>query len=267
MTPEQLIPYIEHRRLQLVAFKDDKPMIFPSSVGSAFILDYKGESFIITADHVVNTHDNGVRVLDRSTCVQTNRVRRETNGLISCELLSMGGVTFFSQFFVNPSSGKVNASPLFDAAFVRMNELQKSIGAVTIESDINGVHINAGDPIVHYQETDITLPNATDRYFVLGQIRPKHILCNQQDCLIMPLTFKQELEFIGEDTNYYILKTNDNIVYEDWGGLSGSAVVNQEGKIIGIACSVEVGGHGIFVKKIQSLLPLMEADILTSKLQ
>lgn len=266
MTSEQLIPYIEHRRLQLVAYKENSPKILPSSVGSAFILDYKGESFILTADHVVNTHDKGARVLDKSTYIQTNRVRREANGLISCELLSMGDVTFFSQFFVNPSTGNINVSPLFDAAFVRMNNLQKSVGAVTIESEFNGVHINAGETIAHYQETDIVLPSKTDRYFIFGQIKPRYIACGQQMCLIMPLTFKQELEFIGEDTNYYILKTNDNIEYEEWGGLSGSAVVNQDGKIIGIACSVEVGGYRIWIKKIQSMQPLMDADILTNKL-
>ncbi len=266
MTSEQLIPYIEHRRLQLVAFKENTPKNLPSSVGSAFILDYKGESFILTADHVVNTHDNGTRVLDKSIYVQTNRVRKEANGLFSCELLSMGGVTFFSQFSVNPSTGDINVSPLFDAAFVRMNDLQKSIGAVTIESDFNGVHINAGESIVHYQETDIALPSKTDRYFIFGQIKPRYIACGQQMCLIMPLTFKQELEFIGEDTNYYILKTNDITIYDDWGGLSGSAVVNQDGKIIGIACFIVNGGHWLFVKKIQSVTPLMEADILTNKL-
>ena len=59
MDVKELTEYFEHIRYQIVYYPADMSTNLPLGVGSGFMLDYKGEQLFVTADHVVNTHDNG----------------------------------------------------------------------------------------------------------------------------------------------------------------------------------------------------------------
>jgi hypothetical protein len=54
-------------------------------------------------------------------------------------------------------------------------------------------------------------------------------------------------------------------VLAEWKGLSGSPVINHQGGLIGIACAVSSKTDEVWVKKIQCMLPLFDAEILTNK--
>ena len=55
--------------------------------------------------------------------------------------------------------------------------------------------------------------------------------------------------------------------YEDWAGLSGSPVLNQEGKCIGVLCSVIEGTQSVFVKPLKKITPFLDTMIIQEKLQ
>lgn len=261
MTYNELINLFERIRYQLVAFPYGAQIGVPTSVGSSFMLDYKGYTFLMTADHVVNTHDKGVRRLDKTVAIQTNRLRIE-NGRPECELVGLTNVEFFSQFNVNLNTGDVNPMPLFDAAYSILSEDTLAKSFVTPQIDFNDVSINAGTPKQHLQEACITMPSADKEYCVFGRIKFRLENIEGVNVLWSELTFKKGLKFIGEKDGYYLLKSPIDFVYEDWAGLSGSAVLDTDGNLIGIACAVKVADRIILVKKIQLLLPLMQASIM-----
>lgn len=265
MTNQELISLFEHIRYQIVVFPKDTTSPLPQSVGSGFMLDYKGLTFFVTADHVVNTHDNGVRkIKDNMIAISTNIPVIEDERLQTM-MIPIGGFYFFDQLKVDVDKGTIDNMPLFDAAFSILQDWQINTECITCEVKIEGANVSIGEKKIHIKDTDIISANNEDVYSVFGRVRFSLVEINGTVVLNSQQTFKTGLKLVGEDDsqNYYILQYPDEVIYEDWAGLSGSAVLNQDGKLIGIACSVSTSGNRwVWVKKIQRVLPLMDAAIL-----
>lgn len=262
MTKQELIVLFEHIRYQLVAFDTEATNALPSSVGSAFGLEYKGKKFLMTADHVVNTHNNGTRRLDKTAAIQTNIIEENSNGQPCCLLVGLVGIYFFDQFNVSLATGNISVKELFDGAFVLMNKSFLDKTYVTQLIDFAGVKIKYGEPKCFLNESSIVSPSPLDEYCVFGRIRFGIIKDENVTYLKSELTYKEKLKYVGENGNYYVLQSPIDFIYEDWAGLSGSAVLNQDGKLIGIACAVIMSERKILVKKIQLMIPLMDAAIM-----
>lgn len=265
MTNQELISLFEHIRYQIVVFSNDATTPLPQSVGSGFMLDYKGLTFFVTADHVVNTHDNGVRkIKDNMIAISTN-IAAIIEGRLQTKMIPIGGIYFFDQFRVDIDKTTVDNMPLFDAAFCILQDWQINTECITCEVKIEGANVPVGDRKIHLKGTDIIIANNEDVYSVFGRVHFSLVPTNGTIVLNSQQTFKTGLKLVGEDDseNYYFLQYPDEVIYEDWAGLSGSAVLNQDGKLIGIACKVDSSGNRlIWVKKIQRVLPLMDAAIL-----
>jgi hypothetical protein len=180
-------------------------------------------------------------------------------------MIPIGGIYFFDQFKVDIDKATVGNMPLFDAAFCILQDWQIDTECITCEVKIEGADVPVGDRKIHIKDTDIISANNEDTYSVFGRVKFSLVEINGTVVLNSQQTFKTGLKLVDEDDsqNYYILQYPDEVIYEDWAGLSGSAVLNQEGKLIGIACAVSTSGNRwIWVKKIQRVLPLMDAAIL-----
>lgn len=267
MTTKELIEYFEHIRYQIVCYPAIGTPVLPTSVGSGFMLDYKGETLFVTADHVVNTHDKQVRRLDKYAAIQTNFISLDEKGQYGSILVTLGGIVFCTQLKVDFSSGAVTELPLFDGAFVLMNDFQKTAKYVTNEIELDGVHISIGEPKKHLDEACICTAKPDDEYFVYGRVRFKYLKGeNGQIFLASQLIYHDGLKYDHNDGNYYVLKYPKPIVVDDWKGLSGSPVINHDGGLIGIACKVSDVTNEVWVKKIQAMMPLFDAEIMTQKL-
>ena len=271
MTKQELISLFEHIRYQIVVFPKDTASPMPQSVGSGFMLDYKGKTFFVTADHVVNTHDKGVRKIKDSTITISTNKPFLKDGKLQTLMIPIGGFYFFDQFKVDIDEGDINNIPLFDAAFSMLHEWQINTECITCEVKIEGANVPAGEKKIHLkEEADTIEANKEDIYSVFGRVKFSRSRIGNTEVLNSQQTFKDNLKLVGEDPtqNYYILQSPNPVIYEEWAGLSGSAVLNQDGKLIGIACAVETSGQRlIYVKKIQRLLPLMDAAMLNEQLQ
>lgn len=262
MTDTELIHYFEHIRFQIVVFDNPSLSLFPNSAGSGFVLIYKGKSFLISADHVVNIHDNGARKINdgRIVAIQTNQIENQTSVLIP-----IGGFYFFDEF--KSVDEKIKNMPLFDATFsILREETVKNIQekCITSEVKINGANVSYGEQKYFLLESSIITANKEDVYSVFGRVKFKPKKQNGITYLVNQLIFHTGLKYAGEDDNYYILQYSQDVILKDWSGLSGSAVINQNGNLIGIVCSVDISGNRrIWVKKIRTLLPLMDAALLT----
>jgi hypothetical protein len=265
MTNQDLIALFEHLRYQVVVFPKNTTTPLPQSVGSGFMLDHNGKTFFVTADHVVNTHDHGVRKIeDNMIAISTNKII-EVDGQFQTVLIPIGGIYFFDQLKVDVDKGTIDNMPLFDAAFSILQDWQINTECITCDVKIEGANVSIGEKKIHIKDTDIISANKEDTYSVFGRVKFSLVENNGIVVLNSQQTFKTGLKLVGEDDseNYYILQYPDEVIYEDWAGLSGSAVLNQDGKLIGIACAVNTSGNRlIWVKKIQRVLPLMDAAII-----
>ena len=115
MDDKDLQKYLEQVRFQLVVFDDYPTKRVPNGMGSGFILDYKGRSFFVTADHVVNTHDNGKRLINsaKMIAIQTNVISGNSSAVIP-----LGGFNYFSKF--NLEEGALTNEKLIDVAFCEL---------------------------------------------------------------------------------------------------------------------------------------------------
>lgn len=267
MDVKELTEYFEHIRYQIVYYPADMSTNLPLGVGSGFMLDYKGEQLFVTADHVVNTHDNGIRKVDRNAFIQTNIISQDVHGRYYVVLVSLSGVVFSSHFKIDVNTGNITELPLFDGAFVLMNDFQKTANYITNECTLNGAHVAYGEKKLHLDSSSICKANKEDEYFVYGRVRFEYKKGeNDQMILYSQLISHDGLKYVRDEENYYVLKYSKPVVAYDWKGLSGSPVLNHQGGLIGIACAVSEKTNEVWVKKIQCMLPLFDAEILTSKM-
>ena len=56
------------------------------------------------------------------------------------------------------------------------------------------------------------------------------------------------------------------IDYQQWAGLSGSPVFNNEGKLLGMLLRVEDGGHAVWIKPISEIVKLLDYSLTIEKL-
>lgn len=264
---KELTEYFEHIRYQIVYYPSDMSTPLPVGVDSGFMLDYKGEVLFVTADHVVNTHDREVRIIDKNAFIQTNNIAKNEQGMYYVELVTLSNVVFCSHLKVDMNTGNVTELPLFDGAFVLMNDFMKNVQYRTNECSLNGAIVPVGEKKLHLDSSCICEPSNDDEYFVFGRVRFAYDQAdNGQVLLRSQLISHDGLKYVREDGNYYVLKYSQHVVVDDWKGLSGSPVLNHQGGLIGIACKVSDVTNEVWVKKIQSMLPLFDAEILTSKI-
>ena len=269
MTNQELISLFEHIRYQIVVFPKERTSPQPQSVGSGFMLDYKGMTFFVTADHVVNTHNKDVRKIEDNIITVSTNESIKKDGICQTKMIPIGGFYFFDQFKVDIDKSTINNMPLFDAAFSILQEWQINTKCITCEVKIEGANVPYGENKIHIKDTDIVNANIEDTYCVFGRVKFSLVEKNGTTFLTSQQTFKSGLKLVTEDNtqNYFILRYPKELIYEDWAGLSGSAVLNQDGKLIGILCAVNTSGNRlIWVKKIKRVLPLMDAAILENNL-
>lgn len=264
MNQGELVEYFEHLRYQIVCFPSDGSSVLPKSIGSGFMLDYNGHTFFMTADHVVNTHNNGVRHIEtRNVYISTNQIAWTPQGQWNTVLIPVADFMYFNEFRVDEQTGDITTCPLFDGTFSMLKEWQVNAVYVTCEVKEYGANVNMGERKVHMLDSSISSPRVDAEYCVFGRVRPNFQLDNNVQVLNTQKIFHDGLKFEREEDNYYVLKCPYPVVVADWKGLSGSAVIDHEGALIGIACKVSSFTDEIWVKKIQRMMPLLDAAILS----
>lgn len=266
MNLSEITAFFEHIRYQIVYFPADGSSLLPTGVGSGFMLNYKNRALFVTADHVVNTHDNGVRRIDKQATIQTNKIKCDGQGHYYSELVSIGGIVFCSHLKVDINTGDVRELPLFDGAFLVMNDFQKNAEYITSECYLNGAKVAQGEPKSRLDSSCICTANTNDEYFVYGRVRFRFFNSDKGQVYLHSQVISHDgLKYVRDDGDYYVLSYPHPVVVDDWRGLSGSPVLNHDGGLIGIACKVSEISNEVWVKKIQCMLPLFDAEILTSE--
>ncbi|NRT13666.1 hypothetical protein [Flavobacterium sp. 14A] len=249
---------------QIVINKDKSFENFPIAYGSGFFLNYQENLFFLTADHNLHydDHQKNERLGDENYVGILNNISFPEK--LSTIITPIGGFYFMESF--NISKPDLDFQ-LFDVAISLVDRTKFEAPFLTDENLINeedGSDIVSPKELKYeFLEEHIIEPNIEDTYFIYGKIKPelKGLFLHRQGA------FKNNLKFIKKTGAYLLLNTENTIKdYKDWAGLSGSPVLNQEGKCIGVLCSVIENTNSIFVKPFKSILPLLQTIPIQEKI-
>ena len=247
---------------QIVINKDKEFKDFPIAYGSGFFIHYHNNLFFLTADH--NIHYNDHQVNERLG--EENYVGILNNISIPEQLTTIitpiGGFYFMESFDISKPDLD---HQLFDVAISLVDNTKFEAPFLTDENFIDGDQIIVSPKEHKYQflEEHIAEPNNSDTYYIYGKIKPeiKGLYLHRQG------VFVSNIKFVSKSGSYLLLNTENEIEnYEDWAGLSGSPVLNQDGKCIGVLCSVIEKTKSIFVKPFERILPILETIPIQEKL-
>lgn len=249
---------------QIVMSTEKSFQSVPIGFGSGFFLNYKGTLFFLTADHNIHIEDheqNQRTGIDNFVSILNNISDRET---FTTMMTPIGGFYYMESFDIS----KEDLNPQLIDVAISLVDRTKFEAPFFTDEDIKDENEN---PIVtpneqklEFLEEHIVNPQKSDKYFIYGKIRPQF----KGLFLHRTYTFKNNLQYVDKFGNYLLLNTQEDIIdYEDWAGLSGSPVINQEGKCIGVLCSVNVGTRSVFVKPFAIISPLLDTIILQEKIQ
>lgn len=209
--------------------------------------------FFLTADHVVNTHDNGRRLINsaRMIAIQTNVISGNSSAVIP-----LGGFNYFSKFKLE--EGTLTDEELIDAAYCELTADNMNNINTCCKTVIPDISVN--EEKLHIPSDSITSANPEDTYSTYGFVKSVLVSSHGTVQLKSFPKFHTGLKFVCEKEQYYELKypkVND----EEWHGISGAPVLNQDGKLIGILCAGDSENNILYVKTIQSVIDLINVTM------
>lgn len=243
--------------------------------GSGFMMAYKGYKFIVTAAHVNEptwTKQAKVKEIRDNDVAIVTHLAQIKDGVMQTMYIPIGGFTYINSFKVDPSTtdflsvfNEVEKNPIpVDVAVAMVDERPGVFSfkewATPEESNNNW---EAMSKIIMPSET-IIAPDVNDHFFVYGRIKfePK-IDDKGQPYMYSEPRFHCDMEYYTTiQDNIHVFKATENIVYEEWAGISGSPVLNPNGYVVGIASAVSVGTPFLFALDIKQVLPLFDVLIL-----
>jgi hypothetical protein len=230
----------------------------PIAWGAGFFVHYKSNIFFITADHNIHIEDHKLNErtgIDNYVGVLNNISDRNA---LSSVITPIGGFYYMERFDIS----KEDLEPqLIDVAISMVTNKTFEAPFLTDENikDTDGSLVSPNEQKLEFLEEHIVDPTKTDNYFIYGKIKPhfKGLMLHRSQ------TFKNNLKYEGAYEDYILLSTRELISdYEDWAGLSGSPVLNQDGKCVGVLCSVTEGTTSVFVKPFSKIKILLDTIIL-----
>lgn len=248
---------------QIVISREPSFQSNPIAFGAGFFINYKSNLFFITADHNIHIEDHKINErigIDNYVGIFNNISDRAN---FSTVMTPVGGFYYMESFDIS----KENLNPQLIDVAISMVDRTKFEAPFLTEEDIRDTNskpfVSPKEHKFQFLDEHIIEPSGEDSYYIFGKIRPelKGLFVHREN------TFKNDLKFVDTFGNYMLLNTPEEISdYEDWAGLSGSPVLNQEGKCVGVLCSVNEGTKSVFVKPFKKILPFLDTIILQEQL-
>ena len=248
---------------QVIISKEKSFQTNPIAFGAGFFINYKDNLFFITADHNIHIEDHKTNErtgIDNFLAILNNISDKES---FSTLMTPIGGFYYMESFDIS----KTDLNPQLIDVTISMVDREIFQAPFLTDEDLldenSNILVNKNEQKFEFIDEHIIEPSKDDSYYIFGKIRPhyKGLFLHRSN------TFKNDLKYIDKYGNYLLLNTQNTILdYEDWSGLSGSPVINQLGKCIGVLCSVNEGTKSVFVKPFSKILPFLDTIILQEKL-
>lgn len=227
--------------------------------GSGFILKHKERFFFITCDHNVHLddYDLGERTgIDYNVGVICNC--KQPNEMLSMGLITIDGFYFFESVDIR----QPELVDLIDIAFAEI-KLPLPLPIYTnrlLDYDGETILVPEGETKLFIDGSSIGMPNAKDEYIIAGCIRNDIHSEIRMDRLN---AFRDQIVYTGDKycDSYFVFENPAQVVYNDWKGLSGSPVFNNNGNLVGMLNRVVEETNHLYVTPIQTILRFIDYTI------
>lgn len=263
----RLLEVLTRTRFQVFTFPQGtlSDTAIPEGAGSGFVLEYNGKLFFVTADHVCHPDDYKPGVTQRSfddkdVAIVNNWIEKDPKtGKDTHILTPIGGLYYFTQLKFDLNAGFGDIKP-FDATFAVFN-LSKVLKPLKNEPlyVAGGSDVPGGLDMIPVPSHTIITPNADDRYIVYGHTQ--FTFNTTTSLLEWKVTHHENMTYLCENGDYYVLKPNEPVKDKEWKGISGAPVFNLQGGLLGILCGGNETYSVVFVMKIQKLLSFIDTTM------
>jgi len=230
----------------------------PESWGSGCIVKYKNRLFVLSVAHVTD-------IDGKIVCLETNQ---QTEGLQS-KLYHVGSLCYFDTYKVpdNVHELEIKAFEDLNLTFdetldITFCELKENIEFLQPEWDFGAYKVDAGVKVCLNLET-AGEPNEKSQYGFCGRVRPEFngVVSKTE------VTIKLDLEYKGTHGRFHIFHAPETIKDEnDYKGCSGAPVLEETGKLVGLASSIIPGTKTIFAFSIKECKRLLDIALGTGML-
>lgn len=228
----------------------------PQAYGTGFMVLYKGRTFFVTADHIAHVKDHDLK--QRTGEDNVVGVHTYTRKELSAQVIQLS-----ETFYAEKYSIKTNKTELVDVCVTPLTPEQQATPFFTLTIDLPERTIEKGEQMLILSEDGFSEPNENDTYYVCGHTRP-HI--KNGIFIEYQKAFKGNLKFRLRDGDHLLFKTEDVITdYDEWAGISGAPIFNQEGKCAGIITSVNKDSKMVWGYAVETIIMLMDLAIAESK--
>lgn len=266
-----LMELLNRTRLQLFTYEiGTMKNSYPDGAGSGFFFKRKDKLFFVTADHVCHPFDHKPKVIqraykDKDVGIVNNHVEKDENGVEMPIITPVGGFYYFDKIKFTPDKGFEDFKP-FDATF---SILGKDRFQYPFKNEgfrfLDGSTVEAGLNMIIIPSEAIVTPASEDWYIVYGHT--SHRLADDGVHLAWDTTIHNEMKYLRENGDYYVLKPAEPIDNKKWEGISGAPVLNQKGGLLGILCGGMPRLNEIYVMKMSAVLALMDSTLTIEEIE
>ena len=255
-TPEEdsgldYINFVTAASQQIVIVEADT--IRPVAFGSGCIVYYKDRTFLLSVAHVTNIGRYGA-------CIETNLPPQEGKS----EIYSVGSMCYFDQYKLPRNfsqldiKGFQDLGAFFDKTLdITFCEVKEDITILQPGIDFGSYKVTKGHKIILYLD-DAIEPEPGKKYGLFGKIRQKLVgtILYSQPTLKLGLQFQGKLDRFRYFLTPEIIKNK-----EDWEGCSGAPIIDEDGKLVGLASSIKTNSKLLFAFSIGECKKLLNIAI------
>lgn len=223
--------------IELLVVKGEK--LEPVSCGTGCIVKYRDRFFLLTVAHITDFDET-------STCIALNKEPENGQTPMYC----VGTLNYFDEYSIK--NVKLDEIRGLDELLQDFNEtidisfceLKEFFEIIQPEIDF-GIHkVEKSFKMFIDLENDVAIPTIEKFYGFCGNIRQERTPSR----LIRTITLKYDLKYHRTNGRYHMFLAPQIITdADDYRGCSGAPILDNEGKLVGLAASVKTNTKTEFV--------------------
>lgn len=226
----------------------------PIAFGSGFFVKYNNRLLFVTADHTLHLDDYEPGKGRTSQEYQISIFNNVDGKDLSTILTPVGGFHYMEKYDVKNLDADYKGEPIdITACVMQEYNLQKPFMTQKFKKE-NGETFQL--PVIVLGTESFENPQSGKKCIVWGQVhtRLKGIQL-QFDNVIY------EMDYVSTNADFHLFHADDIVTYANWGGLSGSPIIDEEGKCVGVLTTILEGTNsvwGISTKRLKMLLDMVD---------
>lgn len=244
--------------------------------GSGFMMSYKGYRFFVTAAHVTeptwSTKAKEIDIRGNDVAIVTH-IAQEYNGVKQTVYVPLGGFVYINEIQIDPNNPDLlkviqEAEEKPTPVDVAIAIVEERPGVFSFsggdEQEEEGMDWEAKSKVIIPFEA-VVEPDPDDHYFVYGRVKFDNRTDEEGHLYVYSEPrCHPDMEYLSTiQGHFHVFKATEDIVYDEWAGISGSPVLNPQGEIVGIASAVLPGTPHLFALDIKTVRALF--DVLISE--